>query len=265
MIIRYVEPVRGDELAPQLPQSRKMGIIPAMPIPTAEILQQLAQVPLFRDLAEADLSAIYQAGIPRQLGKDEFIFLQGDPASHFYVVTGGHARLTQLTPDGQQVIMRVIGAWQICGIVAFLGDETYPLSAQAVEGCQVLGWRTQELRKWAARHPVIAFNAMQWMAGHIKDTQERLSQMATERVERRLARALLRLAQQMGKRVPGGVLIDFPLSRQDLAEMSGTTLYTVSRLLSQWERDGLVDAGRERVLVRHPHGLVLIAEDIPPA
>jgi CRP-like cAMP-binding protein len=78
-----------------------------------------------------------------------------------------------------------------------------------------------------------------------------------------VARALLRLARQAGQRAEDGVLIGLPLSREDLAEMTGTTLYTVSRILSHWEQQGFVEAGRERVLIHHPHALVAIAEDLP--
>jgi CRP-like cAMP-binding protein len=76
---------------------------------------------------------------------------------------------------------------------------------------------------------------------------------------------VLRLARQSGHKVAGGILIDLPLSRQNLAELTGTTLYTVSRILSQWEAQGLVETGRERVLIRNPHGLVVVADDLPEA
>ena len=105
---------------------------------------------------------------------------------------------------------------------------------------------------------------MRHMSERIQELQERLHEFATERVERRIASALLRLAQQSGQKTPDGVLITLSLSRQDLAEMTGTTLYTVSRTLSRWEQLGIVDAWAQRVLVRSPHGLVTIAEDLPP-
>jgi CRP-like cAMP-binding protein len=110
--------------------------------------------------------------------------------------------------------------------------------------------------------PGIALNAIQILAGRVRDFQDRIRELTTERVERRIARALLRLARQTGHKVDEGVLIDLPLTRQDLAEMTGTTLFTVSRTLSQWEAQGLVHAGRERVVIRFPHGLVSIAEDL---
>jgi CRP-like cAMP-binding protein len=98
------------------------------------------------------------------------------------------------------------------------------------------------------------------MTTYIQEMQERYRELATEKVERRIARALLRLVAQMGVKMEKGIELTF--TRQDLAEMSGTTLYTVSRVLSEWERQGVVEAGRERVLIRNPHGLVSIAEEL---
>jgi CRP-like cAMP-binding protein len=86
--------------------------------------------------------------------------------------------------------------------------------------------------------------------------------MTTQRVEQRLAHTLIRLAAQSGRKVDEGILIDYPLTRQDLAEMSGTTLYTASRTLNQWEDKALVIPGRERVIIRNPHGLSRISEGI---
>jgi len=84
--------------------------------------------------------------------------------------------------------------------------------------------------------------------------------MSTEEVERRIAHALLRLAHQGGRKTEDGVLIDFPISRQDIAQMTGTTLHTVSRIMSAWEKVGLVSSGRQRVVICDPHRLYLLAE-----
>ena len=110
--------------------------------------------------------------------------------------------------------------------------------------------------------PQIALNAMGIIAERLQEIQERFRQVTTERVERRLTHTKIRLAAQSGKKVKEGILIDLTLTRQDLAEMSGTTLYTVSRMLSQWEEQELVIAERERVTIRNPHGLARIVEDV---
>jgi CRP-like cAMP-binding protein len=110
--------------------------------------------------------------------------------------------------------------------------------------------------------PGLALNGLRLVAGRFQELQSRYQELATERVERRVARTLLRLARQTGRRTEEGVLIDLPLSRQDLGEMTGTTLYTVSRILSNWEQQALIQTGRERVIICNPHGLVVIAEDL---
>jgi CRP-like cAMP-binding protein len=87
--------------------------------------------------------------------------------------------------------------------------------------------------------------------------------MSTQQVERRVAHALLRLAKQAGRKVDDGIEIDFPISRQDIAEMTGTTLHTVSRTLSAWEQQGLIESGRQRIVLRDPHRLFGLAEETP--
>jgi CRP-like cAMP-binding protein len=115
----------------------------------------------------------------------------------------------------------------------------------------------------AERFPRIALNAMKIMAGQIREFQNRVRELSTQRVERRIARTILRLARRSGRKIDQGILVDLPLSRQDIAEMTGTTLYTVSRVLSDWEGRGLVQSERQRVIITYPHGLVSLAEDIP--
>ncbi len=107
----------------------------------------------------------------------------------------------------------------------------------------------------------MALNVVRFLAGRVKEFQDRYRELATERVERRLAHALLRLAAQIGKPVEEGILIDLTLSRQDIAELTGTTIYTVSRILSGWEGRAIIESTRERVIVRDLPALEAIAHD----
>ena len=101
---------------------------------------------------------------------------------------------------------------------------------------------------------------MQAVGSRLQEAHTRIVEMSTEQVERRIAHALLRLAKQAGRRIDQGVQIDFPISRQDVAEMTGTTLHTVSRTLSAWEQQGLIESGRQRIVIRDPHKLFGLAE-----
>lgn len=225
-------------------------------------IERIRQVPLFHGLEEAALAEILRRSESRQVDKDCFLFMQGDPADYLYVLTRGRAKLCQITPDGQQVIMRLATPWEIIGGLAIVGEDVYPVCCLAAEDSQALAWSTATLTALLERYPVMALNATRWMSRHVKETQQLFTQLATERVEQRVARTLLRLVAQMGHKEADGVRLDFPLTRQDLAEMSGTTLFTVSRILSQWEKQGLIESGRERVTIKYPHGLVMIAEDL---
>ena len=115
----------------------------------------------------------------------------------------------------------------------------------------MLTWEDDVMLNLMQKHPQLAINSLSILAKRIQEFQDRFRELATERVERRVARALTH-----------GILIDITLTRQDLAEMTGTTLYTVSRILSQWEKDGLVSSQREQVTILSPHQLVVIAEDM---
>jgi CRP/FNR family transcriptional regulator, nitrogen oxide reductase regulator len=222
----------------------------------------LRPVTFFAGLSDAELEPILAAATLRKMAEDGFYFFQGDPAEHIFVLVTGRVKLTQASPDGQQVLLRIAGPHSLFGGVAMAQSEVYPVSAQAADESTALAWPKAAMLAWIERFPVLARNAMGLMARQAQEIQERYRQLSTERVERRLARTLLRLAAQTGKKTPEGVLIDMTLTRQDLAEMTGTTLFTVSRILSAWEEKGIVLLGRERVVIRFPHGLVTIAEDL---
>jgi CRP/FNR family transcriptional regulator, nitrogen oxide reductase regulator len=233
------------------------------PVASVEEFDCLKNSGLFDGLDQAALEAVYAARSEERHGPGEFYFFQGDPADSVYILAEGQVKLLQLTADGQQVILRMIAPFTLFGVVGTVKSASYPVTAEAIEASRAMRWSQAKLQELIIRYPQIAQNAMLMMAGHVQEFQDRVREMATERVERRVARALLRLVRAAGKKTVEGIEIAMPLSRQDLAEMSGTTLFTTSRILSDWERRGLVKARRERVIVVQPHGLVKIAEDLP--
>ena len=230
---------------------------------TSEIAQRLAHVPLFEGLPADTLVRIVGLAHAKPLEAGELFFSEGDEAEMFFVLTSGRVKLTQLTPEGHQVMFRLISPGDAFGGVGVFGDVTYPVTAEAVEPSVALTWMSAAMRQLLETEPGMAVNAVHFVAGRLHDLQQRYRQAMTERVERRVARALLRLVHDAGRRVEDGVEITFPVSRQDIAEMTGTTLYTVSRLLSGWEARGIVQSGRQHIVLTKPHALVAIAEDLP--
>jgi CRP-like cAMP-binding protein len=223
----------------------------------------LNTVPVFRGLDDAALDAALAAARPRFVPKSMAVFEQGDPADSFFVLVDGRLKVSQTTPAGQQVVLRYIGPGEFFGCVAVAGQGEYPGTATAVVDSVALGWDAAASKQLMERFPKFAMNALGTMGTRVQEAHARMREMATEQVEQRVARAVLRLASQAGQRAEEGVRIEFPLSRQDIAEMTGTTLHTVSRILSRWEHDGLIDSGRQRLTIRKPHALVSIAESLP--
>ena len=234
-----------------------------LPHDADELARQLGQAPLFQGLAADVLARIRDQAHSKAVGAGELFFTEGDDAEAFFVLTSGRVKLTQLTPEGHQVALRIIGAGDAFGGAGAFGDLTYPVGAEAVEPAVALVWTSAIMRQVLETEPRVALNAVQFVAGRLHDLQRRHRQLMTERVERRVARALLRLVHEAGRRVDTGVEIDFPVSRQDIAEMTGTTLFTVSRLLSSWEQRGILHSGRQRIILTTPHALVALAEDLP--
>lgn len=222
-------------------------------------LNILGRTELFRGVPDNVLWQVRAAATRRRLSEGSVLFQQGDPADTVCVVVVGRLRATQTTSDGQQIIIRYLGPGELAGYTALSGGQSHPGTVTAVEDTHILTWSATAIRDLMAQHPAIAMNALSVLGTRYHETQTRLRELSTEKVERRIAHAILRLARQAGRRTAQGIEIAIPLSRQDLAEMTGTTLHTVSRMLSAWESDGIVDSGRRRVMVRKPEALAVIA------
>jgi CRP-like cAMP-binding protein len=217
-----------------------------------------------RELQPDAIEEITESATRLRRHRGEPLFRQGAEAHFFYVLEQGRVKLTQLTADGELVLLRLVVPGEAFGGVAALGQRTYPVSAEAAEDCVAWSWNGRTMDRLLRRHPQLAMNFIAFLAERLHDMQARYEELATEQVEQRLARTLLRLVQRTGRRVEGGVLVDVRLSRQELAEMTGTSLFTVSRILNRWQEAGVIQLRRQRILVRHPHGLVSIAESLPP-
>ncbi|AWK88203.1 Crp/Fnr family transcriptional regulator [Azospirillum thermophilum] len=222
-------------------------------------------MPLFAGLDAAALADVVRQARTARIPKGAQIFAQGDEGAGGHALIDGRVKIVQTGAEGQQVVIRFIGPGEMFGTLAMFMGGVYPAGAVAVADCVEIRWTPAAMTALMERHPRIALNALGIIGGRLAEVQDRLRELSTQRVERRIAHALLRLVRQAGRRVEAGVEIGFPLSRQDLAEMTGTTLHTVSRTLSAWEAQGLVESGRQHVVIRKPHALVAIAEDLPPA
>ena len=213
------------------------------------LIALMAESPLFHGLSDNELGEVRSAGAMRRFASGDLLIRQGDPADAYHFLFCGHGKLTQVTPDGHQVLLRFLRPGDGIGVTSVLPGFDYVWSAQAIGECRALVLHGETLAQLLERHPSLARNALRIIIKRNRELEIRYQGLLTESVEQRVAQALVRLSDEVGRATTDGVLIDVPLSREDLAEYAGTTLYTVSRLLRQWELDGHVRTGRERVVV----------------
>ena len=212
----------------------------------------LGRTKLFGGLDAEALDTVAALATSRAVGAGQAVFRQDGEATHLHLLVTGRVKIAQVNGDGLSLTIRFMGPGEVPGCVAIFRHVPFPANATAVLDSRLLLWSSARVGEMMGRHPRLAANALEVVGTQTQEMLHRLREFAMDPVERRIARALLRLVGQAGRRVGAGLEIDFPLSRQDIAEMTGTTLYTVSRTLREWERRGLVQSARRRVVVRDP-------------
>jgi CRP/FNR family transcriptional regulator, nitrogen oxide reductase regulator len=223
----------------------------------------VAHLPLFAGLGPEELGEILREARSVRYPKNSAVFEQGEDAHSFFVLLHGHVRASKTTPAGEQIVVRYVAPGESFGVATAIGLQRYPATATAVDDSVALLWPSAAWPRLVTKFPALASNTLQTVGSRLQETHTRVIEMSTQQVERRIAHALLRLARQSGRKLEHGVEIDFPISRQDIAQMTGTTLHTVSRTLSAWEQRGLIESGRQRIILREPHQLLVLAEQTP--
>jgi CRP-like cAMP-binding protein len=221
----------------------------------------VAHLPLFAGLGPEELGEILREARSVRYPQHSAVFEQGEDAHSFFVLLHGHVRASKTTPAGEEIVVRYVAPGETFGVATAIGLQRYPATATAVDDSVALVWPSAAWPRLVERFPGLATNTLQTVGSRLQETHTRVIEMSTQQVEQRIAHALLRLAKQSGRKVEHGVEIDFPISRQDIAQMTGTTLHTVSRTLSGWEQRGLIESGRQRIVLREPHQLFVLAEE----
>ena len=220
----------------------------------------VAELPMFAGFSGEELADILREARSARYPRNSEVFSQGDEAHSFFLLLHGHVRASKTTPTGEQVVMRYVAPGEIFGVAPAMGLKQYPATATAVDDSVALVWPSAAWPRLVAKFPALATNTLQAIGSRVQESFTRVVEMSTEQVEQRVAHALVRLARQSGRQVERGIEIDFPISRQDIAQMTGTTLHTVSRILSGWEQAGLIESGRQRIVLCEPEKIHALAE-----
>lgn len=195
----------------------------------------------------------------RSFSRGEMLFCEGDSVQRVLLLDSGLAKVTQLGASGTEVILRFGVPGDVLGAERLKSSGCHSTTAWAFRPCRALIWEAAVFRSLVERFPVMRENMVQILEEHLRELQQRFREVATEKVGARVARQLMRLLEQMGRPVNGAV--ELSLSREDLAQMTGTTLFTVSRLLSAWELRGILTPRREAVTISDIELLAAVSDE----
>ncbi len=226
----------------------------------AERVNLIRTSPLFEGLLPDQCEDVARQARPKVFARNELLFMQGQPVHNLALIRTGCVKIMQLAPNGNEVILWIYGVGNVVGGLSESKSGNHSCSVRAMEQSTALVWEYATLQSLMLKYPQIRKNTSQILFSRLNELEERFREVATEKVAKRVALALLRLLKHIGKKVHGGVEVS--LSREELAQMTGTTLFTTSRLLSRWGEMGLVSPRRESVLVRDQSRLELVSDDL---
>lgn len=210
----------------------------------------LRHVPFFTMLSETDIERINQRFRDQGFEAGQPIYYAGDSATRLYVVATGKVKQMRHTLTGQDVLLDILAEGDFFGSLAILGDSTYRDTALAQTMVCVLSIDAEGFHEILQTYPPVALEVLNITGQRLRDAQEAIRQLSAHSVEQRLAYTLLKLADKLGETQDVGLLIQMPLSREDLAAMTGATTETVSRIMSQFQKDGWIESGRQWVAIR---------------
>ena len=220
----------------------------------------LLPLPLFSKLEKAQVRIILDQATSRRFEPGATVFHEGALAERFFLLLDGTIKVVKTTADGEQVTSIHIPTGQLFGIAKALSRTSYPATAVAASEVLALSWPTSLWENFVTEYSGFATETYKTVGDRLGELNTRVIEMSTKHVEQRIARALLRLIDQSGRQVEQGIEISFPITRKDVSEMTGTTLQTVSRLLSSWEKSGLVTSKRKKIIICNPHQLTVLGE-----
>ena len=218
----------------------------------AEILKQSL---IFSSLNEDELAELSRLAIERNFKPDEFVFWEGDAPDYFYIVVEGRVKIVKYSSSGKEFIIAFFSPGEMFGEVAVFEGKPYPASAQAVADTKVLVIKKEDFLSFLATRPQVALEIINVLGGRLRDAQSRLKDLAGESVEQRIAMTLLMLSSKLGPTLP--------FTRQEIANMAGTTTETAIRVTSQLKQRGIIRSVRGKIIILDETKLRLLSEGPP--
>jgi CRP-like cAMP-binding protein len=224
-----------------------VGYNDGMSVPIADVLRT---TPVFRKLSSDDRERVAAHAQLRHYPRGALIFSEGEPSETFYMVTGGRVKVFKMTPMGKDVILEIFGVGDPIGAVAVYEGWPFPASAVALEDTTCLLIERRVFFALLEQYPSLVRGLLLGLTQRLIELTNRLAELTGGRVEPRFARLFLKLGGEMGRQSEGGLFIPMPLARQELADLTGTTIETAIRIMSRWGKQGIVRTDKDGFLLQ---------------
>lgn len=215
----------------------------------------------FRTLPPAERGQLAAATRERTFGRGATVFAAGQPSVHVWGVKEGLVHIVKFGAGGRELVAEVIPPGELFGAIVALEDRPYPASAVAAEPSLLWSVPSSLVRQLCQKYPALRAAILEQVSSRLRSAHERLQSLALEPVEQRFARLLLMLAARLGQEENGLRIVS--ATRQELADMIGTTVETAIRITSKWQRDGVVKTARHQITLADPEALQAIAQGVP--
>ncbi len=226
----------------------------------ASVEELLRSSTLYRPLSREDQQRLARVSLAKSYEKGETIFSEGDAPDFLVTIASGRVKVVKMIPSGKEIILEIFGPGDPVGAVVAYEGRPYPASAVAIEPSSCILVRRTEFFALLEGHPSFVRGFLTGMAQRIVELTRRIPEVAGGRVETRFAHLFLKLAERVGRPCPGGRFVPMPLSRQELADLTGTTPETCIRIMSRWGKAGIVSTERDGFVVRDQAELTRLAE-----
>lgn len=210
----------------------------------------LKKVPFFEDLTDAELSMIAAVMTEKAYARNELIFLEDDPAEGMFIIRQGRVKVSKSSADGREQILHILKEGDIFAEVVLFDRGVYPATAEAVEETRVWLLRNGDMEVLLQSHPKLAVKLLRLMGRRLRQAQLLIRDLALHDTCGRLAGLLLRFARREGERTEKGIVLDLDLTRQELASMIGASRETVARILSRFQREGVLELDKQKIVIR---------------
>lgn len=220
----------------------------------------LSHATLFRTLSLENRRLLAAVTVACTFRKGESIFCEGEDSNHLYTVLNGRVKIVKLTPAGQEAILEVFGPGDPLGAVAAYEGRPYPASAVAMEDATCLRIERGAFFSMLEQHPTLVRSVLSGLNLRLVELTKRITELTGGRVENRIARLFVRLSREFGRSERGGTFVPLALTRQELADMAGTTVETCIRVMSRWTKEGVIRTEEDGFVILEPKAISFLSQ-----